>query len=259
MRINFFEEYPTTGNLEKAKLIDFKSTIFLAAHSLAEFHIFKKNLLSINDKLDVAYWPILSRTYWISPFSYTSDLEKLFEELKESNEKLTVLIDLELPFLNNRFLFIRNGFSFFKNKKIIRKFLKASSLYNLNIVTVEYPPVNYFVLGIYRMLGISYASKKYKNTSCIMYYSSLLPKITNNYIFEKITDFLPLLKKEKKLDFEIGLGTIAVGVLENEPILSPKNLARDLAFMNDNHFETVTIFRLGGLNEEYLNSIRPFT
>ena len=105
MRINFFEEYPTSENLEKAKLIDFNSTIFLAAHSLEEFHKYKKNLLDINNRLDVAYWPILNNTYWISPFSYTSDLEKLFKELKENKEKLTILIDLELPLLNNRFLF----------------------------------------------------------------------------------------------------------------------------------------------------------
>jgi len=43
--------------------------------------------------------------------------EKLFEELKQNKEKLTILIDLELPVLKNKLLFIYNFFSFFKNKK----------------------------------------------------------------------------------------------------------------------------------------------
>lgn len=255
MRINFFEEYPTIENLEKAKLIDFNSTIFIAAHSLREFYEYKKNLLDINNKLEVAYWPILPRTYWISPFSYTSDLEKLFKELNESKEKLTILVDLELPLLNNRFLFVRNFFSFFKNKKIIGKFLKGAPLHNLNIITAEYPPFGYFVLGIYRILGISFDNQKYGNTSCVMYYTSM---ISNKYIFKKITKTLVKIKKQKNKNLELGLGTIAIGVLGNEPILSPENLVRDISLAKDNNFKSVTIFRLGGFNEEYYKAIKSF-
>lgn len=255
MHINFFEEYPTIENLEKAKLIDFNSTIFIAAHSLREFYEYKKNLLDINNKLEVAYWPILPRTYWISPFSYTSDLKKLFKELKQNKEKLTVLIDLELPILKNKFLFIRNFLSFFKNKKIIGKFLKEAPLYNLNITTSEYPPFGYFVLRIYRILGISFDNQKYGNTSCVMYYTSM---ISNKYIFKKITKTLVKIKKQKNKNLELGLGTIAIGVLGNEPILSPENLVRDISLAKDNNFKSVTIFRLGGFNEEYYKAIKSF-
>jgi len=255
MRINFFEEYPTFENLEKAKLIDFDSTIFLAAHSLEEFNLYKDNLLKINNRLDVAYWPILPRSYWISPFSYTSDLEKLFEELKRNKEKLTILIDLELPVLKNKLLFIYNFFSFFKNKKIIKEFLKTAPLFNININTAEYPPFSHLALKIYRMLGISFDPKEYGNISCAMYYTSM---ISSKYIFNKITKSLAEIKKEKNKKLELGLGTIAVGVLKNEPILSPENLARDLTFMKENNFETATIFRLGGFNEEYYQVIKPF-
>ena len=255
MRINFFEEYPTIENLEKAKLIDFDSTIFLAAHSLEEFNTYKEILLNVNNRLDVAYWPILPRSYWVSPFSYTSDLEKLFEELKRNKEKLTILIDLELPMLKNKRLFIYNFFSFFKNKKIIKEFLRTAPLFNINITTAEYPPINNFILNIYRILGVSFDPKKYNNTSCVMYYTSMIP---SEYIFNKITRTLIKIKKEKNQKLELGLGTIAVGVLENEPILSPENLARDLTFMKENNFKTATIFRLGGFNEEYYKSIKPF-
>gem|GEM_PF-5659933 len=36
LRIDFFEEFPTEKNLEKAALVNFKSTVFLAARSLQE-------------------------------------------------------------------------------------------------------------------------------------------------------------------------------------------------------------------------------
>lgn len=255
MRINFFEEYPTIENFEKAKLIDFNSTIFIAAYSLGEFYKYKKNLLYINNKLNAAYWPILPRSYWISPFSYNSDLKKIFEELKQNKEQLTVLIDLELPLNKNKFLFIRNLLSFVKNKRMIKQFLKESSFYNINIITAEYPPVTAFILNIYRMLGVSYDTQKYGHTSCVMYYTSMIP---SNYIFNKIKKTLINIKKEKNKNLELGLGTMATGVLGNEPIISTEDLARDLLFMKDNNFTVATIFRLGGFNEEYYKVIKPF-
>jgi len=152
-------------------------------------------------------------------------------------------------------LFIYNLFSFFKNKKIIKEFLKTAPFYNLNIVTAEYPPFSYFILSIYRILGISFNSKKYGNKSCVMYYTSM---ITSKYIFNKITRILIKIKREKNKKLELGLGTIATGVLENEPIISSLDLTRDLIFMRENGFETATIFRLGGFNEEYYKVIKPF-
>jgi len=255
MRINFFEEYPTLNNLEKAKLIDFPSTIFLAAHSIEEFYKYKDNLLSINNKLEVAYWPIVPRTYWVSPFSYTEDLKNLFNDLKQNKESLTILIDLELPLLKNRFLFLKNISSFLKNKKIIGSFLKDAQTYNLNIVTAEYCPFNSLFLSIYRKLGISFDPEIFKNNICYMYYTSMFP---NKYIYKKMTSLLSSLKKSGNKNIELGLGAIAIGVQGNEPNLPPEDLSRDLSFMKDNNFETATIFRLGGFNEEYYKAIKPF-
>jgi len=75
MDIIFFEEYPTLDNLEKAKLIDFDSTIFISGNSFAEFKGTRKIMASINPKLSVAYWSIIKNSYWISPFSNTEDLQ----------------------------------------------------------------------------------------------------------------------------------------------------------------------------------------
>ena len=116
MRFNFFEEFPTLKNLEKARLIDFDSTIFIAANSLEDFKRSRSVLNSINPNLSTAYWPIIPNSYWVSPFSNTIDLKNFMEEIFSANEPLTVLIDLELPLIKNINLYFKNLFSFQKNK-----------------------------------------------------------------------------------------------------------------------------------------------
>ena len=59
MKINFFEEFPTKDNLDKAKLIKFDSKIYIAAKSLREFDKYAKQIKKINKRIEPAYWPIL--------------------------------------------------------------------------------------------------------------------------------------------------------------------------------------------------------
>ena len=59
MRINFFEEFPTKENLEKARLVDFETTVYITAKSLEEFHKYAQQIREINEKVVPAYWPIL--------------------------------------------------------------------------------------------------------------------------------------------------------------------------------------------------------
>lgn len=251
MRINFFEEYPTEENLLKIKLIDFPSTIFVASKSLDEFLKLKDKILKINDKVEVAYWPIIRRSYWFSPFSYKKDLKDFVNDISKNTESLKILLDLELPMKNKWYLYFVNIFSFFSNKQIIKNFIKNANKYNLKIVTVEYAPFNFFLAWLYKIIGISYDPEKYNNSVCLMYYTSMNKKRTNNLIKQTILKI-----KEKNKSLELGLGTIATGVFGNEPILSLENLEKDLLFMKKNNFETATIFRLGGLNEEYLKVIK---
>ena len=71
MKINFFEEFPTKENLDKAKLIKFDSVVYIAAKSLKEFEKWSKQIKKINFRITPAYWPILKKKegYWLSPFS----------------------------------------------------------------------------------------------------------------------------------------------------------------------------------------------
>ena len=58
--------------------------------------------------------------------------------------------------------------------------------------------------------------------------------------------------KEFKDRFIPCFGTIAVGIQENEPILSAKQLEKDLTTAKKHKCREVIIFRLGGLNEKYV-------
>ena len=241
MKINFYCEFPEKKNLEKLKLIEFPSKIFIAAHSIKEFEKFKKQAKKIKNNLEYAYWPLIRNSYWISPFSNTQDLQNLFQELNKTSHPL--LIDLELPLLNKK-LFLANILKFRQNKKLIRQFLETNKS---RITTAQSPPI--LNLGLRKLLGTDYAINYEKG---LMYYSSMLL----NPINEKIKK--NLLKIKNKQKHVIGLGTIAIGVLSTEPILSPENLEKDLVFLKKAGFDKACIFRLGGLNKSYMNIINKF-
>ena len=61
-----------------------------------------------------------------------------------------------------------------------------------------------------------------------------------------------------KKAYSISLGTIAKGILGNEPILSPEALEKDLTFTKKARFNKAIIYRLGGLNKNYINIINKF-
>lgn len=255
MNINFFEEYPILENLEKAKLIDFPSTIFLAANSYIEYKDIEKVLITINPKISTTYWPILPNSYWISPFSNTEDLKNFVKEIFSINEPLTILIDLELPLGKHRELYFKNLFSVRQNKKILKNFFMEAPSHNIKIVTAEYPP--FFICSrlIYRWLGISFDPLKYHHTQSIMYYTSMFP----NRLISLLAKKGVARERKSNNNLELALGTIATGVLGDEPILNPNQLEEDLKSAQALNIETVTIFRLGGLNAEYVNKIKIFS
>ncbi len=254
MRINFFEEYPTAENLLKAKMVDFPSTIFLAAHSLQEFKEVREKLKAVNPLVEVAYWPILPKTYWLSPFMDTVDLVHFIDEMKNAGESITVLADLELPLAKLAYLYVKNCFAFSENKKLLQSFFANAPEWGIKIIAAEYPPPSDFWAKLFRKLGVSYDVNEYHHTSCVMYYTSMIPQA----ILPRTREMIQKLQKENGA-LELGLGTIATGMLENEPLLPAEELDRDLAFMKENNFTTATIFRLGGLTEEYYRVIRKYT
>ena len=240
MKINFYEEFPNKNNLKKLKEIKFRTELVIASKSTEEFNVWKKEINNINKNIKIIYWPIIRNSYWISPFSNRKDLIKLFDELNKIDEK--ILIDLELPL--NRKLILKNIFSFFKNKKTIHKFLKENKK---RIITAQYPLSN--ISFIQKLLGLDY---NLGNKKSLMWYSSMNTIGLNTKIRENLR------KIKNKKNYSISLGTITKGILGNEAILNPKNLEKDLKFVKLLGFKEVIIFRLGGLNKKYLETIKKF-
>jgi len=239
MQIEFYSEFPTKKNLQKLKLIDFPSRIFLAAHSIEKFKKLEKQVKRINKKAEYAYWPLVKNSYWISPFSNTSDLKNLFNNLNKIKNHL--LIDLEPPLLNKK-LFLKNIFSFFKNKKLIKEFIENNKE---RITTAQHP---FPKSKIIKFLGLNYNINTEKS---FMYYTSANHEVVNN----RIRGYLK--KIENKKNISVGLGTIDRGVVTTK-ILSPSGLEKDLGFVRQAGFEKTIIFRLGGLNSKYMKVIKKF-
>ena len=244
MKIDFYEEFPTKENLEKLRLIKFPIRLFVAAKSIKEFKELEKQIKKIKRGVKVTYWPIIPNSYWISPFSNTKDLIKMFGELKKINNQ--ILIDLEPP-LKNKKLMAKNILWFFKNKKLIKNFLRENKE---RIIIAERSRVIFSkrIEILMKVLGFSYNFGK-KNP---MFYTSML----NKKQIKKCKKFLSKMKNKK--DYTIGIGVIAIGILGNEPILPPENLEKDLKFVKDAGFDKVIIFRLGGLNKNYIKVINKF-
>lgn len=246
MRIDFFAEFPEEGELQKAELIEFPSTIHIAADSLDEYREYKQKLNQINPDVEPAYWPVVDSSYWVSPFSNTEDLQKVFDEIEGLDDR--VLVDLEVPLLNKK-LFFKNLPSFRKNKRLIREFLGE----NQKLMTAEFPGFRGLNL-LMNLVGISFSSRSYKHERCPMYYTSMTKSFTKPLYKRSIAS-----KARKGEINTVGLGTIATGVLGDEPILEPEKLEGDLSFLKEIGVENAVIFRLGGLDQDYLEVVHKFT
>jgi hypothetical protein len=242
MEINFFEEFPTSDNLEKIKLIDFPTKIYILAHSLSEFREFEKSL-----KVPLVYWPALPKIYgyWVSPFAKRGALLKVLSEVK--NEPIELMLDLEPPMIAP-WMYLIGLPNFWRNKKFIASFIEESKP---EITLVE-------LHGNKRRLkfwGLHYESERVNMSK--MVYTSLF-KGPRGAKLTKLRRACELGVKKYGAKFKIGLGCIAGGILGNEPILLPEELKEDLQIVKENKVPEAIIFRLGGLNEAYIEIIRKF-
>lgn len=255
LMVSFYEEFPTEKNLEKLDLIDFPSKIYVAANSLQEFYELKEKIIQKNKYIqEVIYWVLLNKTegYWISPWSDTSALTRIFTELEErqNKEPITLLLDLELPY-QKRGIKLLNPIKFMLNKHTITSFIKEAKENNISIITVEN---SYLKPKILRLGGLSYNPSKYKTKRTTMFYDKeLIPDLIEKYYLkEKIKENM------EETRFMVSLGCIATGINNNEAIISPELLESNLKITKDLGIKEAIIFRLGGLNKGYLKVIKKF-
>jgi hypothetical protein len=83
----------------------------------------------------------------------------------------------------------------------------------------------------------------------------MITKSFGKTLWNNIKRFETYLVKKNRGMIGFGLGTIATGVLENEPILSPEKLKEDLEWARQSGVDEVFIFRLGGMSDEYIKVI----
>ncbi|MCX6703699.1 MAG: hypothetical protein NTV02_03365 [Candidatus Zambryskibacteria bacterium] len=255
MKINFFEEYPTQENMTKLDLVDWPATILVAAPSLTEFESIQLTYTQKYPHIIFGWWPTVAGSYWVSGFTNPSDLDRLFGEItsKKQPHELPILMDLELPLKKS--LYIRNFFNIRKNKNKIAEFFNQAPNYNLKIYTAEYSTLNNLFLKLWHFFGIS-PSFSFQHTKLVMCYSSMAVQPFEKSILLKVKRFEKNFAQSNQSRVGFGLGTIATGVLGNEPILSPEDLSKDLRWAKESNVEEVFIFRLGGLNESYIGAIK---
>lgn len=116
---------------------------------------------------------------------------------------------------------------------------------NKNRVTTAESPLT-ILFDFMKFLGLDYNIKTEKS---LMWYSSCLSKKMNNIIRRRLS------RVKNKSQYSISLGTIARGISDNEPILSPEDLERNLKFVKQAGFNKTIIFRLCGLNKKYISTI----
>ena len=280
MNIGFFVEFPRE-EIPKLSLIDFPVKVYLAANSLEEFKTLENLAREVNPEIKTAYWPLLEKSHWISPFSYNRELDRLHGDLSQNDEKLEVLLDLELPKFWLRYLIyhiprvLANALKYHLRfrKPRIRKLFKERERYNIEITATSYPVtskfylLNYFTFKLFGLLGVHFNPKAYNHNVIFMCYSSirrdLLRKTLRN--IER--------RKKFRHHYQVGLGLLdygmlsrtgfiqflqRIGILKSFRLLSPEELDRDLSRVKESGVDAVTIYGVGGLNLDFVEVIKKY-
>ena len=249
MIVSFFEEFPKKENFDKLKLVKWSTKLHIAAKSLKEFNQIKSKIKNKNIK-EFIYWPILGMNegYWISPFSKRHAMLSVFNELK--GKKVSVMIDAETPFSKHNILFITQLFNFFRNRKIISKFIKNYP----NVYVSEYYPQGKIKDAILSFLGLHFDPHEYNVKVIKMVYHSM-HRFNEKFITKALTEG----RKKYGKNFLVGYGTLAPGITGDEPKLSLLQLKKDMEIAKKAGLSEVVIYRLGGLNKKYASLFRKFS
>ena len=246
MIISFYEEYPTKENLDKLKLINFPTKLYIAAKSLKEF---KKIKIKSKYVKEIAYWPILEKKegYWLSPFSKRKAIKRVINEIKGKN--IPIMWDAELPTHPCPRLYITQLHNFFANKVLINNFIKNHK----KVYVAEYFFVSMLFEKIYNFLGLTFPPK-FNTYPMRMAYSSM-------HDFGKKIMEREIVKGKQIFGDKLILayGTLATGALGTEKPISLKLLKRDLDLAKKHNIKEVVLFRLGGLNNSYIKLLKNYS
>lgn len=253
MKISFLEEYPTDENLSKLKLIPFKINLYVASESARNFSDIKKKInREYKNVEEVVYWPILkvNEGYWMSAFSKYSALKRVIKEINSNKEYFSVLWDAELPLLYKK-LYVSGFFNFFRNRSLIKKILKNPNK-NHPIIVAVFPKSGISKFLHYLAMASFYSGKfSYMD----MIYTSLLTNINKREFLKQVIEG----SRSKFKNYIVSLGLIAGGVEGNTVrLISKENLSKELQLVEKLRIKEVVIYRLAGINEDYLSVVKRF-
>ena len=280
MNIGFFIEFPRE-ELHKLSMIDFPVRIYLAANSLQEFRELEKIAREVKPDIEVAYWPLLEKSHWVSPFSYNQELDRLHEDLSNNDQPLEILLDLELPKFWLRYIIyhiprvIANALKYHLRfrKPRIRNLFRERERYNIEITVTSYPVtskfylLNYFTFKLFGLLGVHFNPKAYSHNVIFMCYSSIRRDL--------LRKTLKNISRRKKFrhHYQVGLGLLDYGLLSRTgfiqklqrlnllkkfSLLTPEELERDVALVMEYGVEDITIYGIGGLEQDFVKVLRNF-
>ncbi len=256
MRINIFEEFYSTQELiDRCKKIPFSSTVFIACKSFEDFVRTQKTIYKEAPEIELGFWPILPKSYWISPFSYFSELSDLYTNLSKyrGGSEVKVLLDLELPLLHPS-LFLINAPNYRANKLAIEKIFMLNKTGKIRLYTAEYPMPLPIMRWVAAILGVHYPHHHLSHTTITMLYNTTFGKIMKKFFMQKIISCVA-----KQSHNQIALGLIAPGVFNERNLLSPEALSKEINILNKNGINQVTIYSLAGLDKEYLKVVTDLT
>lgn len=253
LSITLFEEFPSDENFAKLELLDFPVNIFIAAHSISEFNEIEDKVKKYSSVDTIGYWPTLEieEGYWISAFSKREGIERIIKELKDVERPLSVLWDAELPHLRKR-LFLTELPRAFGNRKIIQNFV-AHPPENITLYVAENRSKGVFHKLILKIFAATFEPDlKYNRIE--MLYGQL-----SREMLEKSLK----VGTETNENYFPAFGAIAEGIADSARKgswmrISPQKLNEHLSIAKKLGIKKLFIYRLGGLNDEYLEVIRKY-
>lgn len=254
--IIFFEESPHKPEIQKkAELLDFETILFLAANTLEEFYNLKGKYLEINPNIELAWWPMF-KSVWLSPFTNPKEIEKVISDLsnrKDRNQKLKILLDLELPFLRPHY-FLLGLFYFFKSKRLIAQLIQKAEEMNIEVYSFEYPPHFLVFPFLLEWLGLTFLKMPQNYKRIISAYTSTVPAGLRQIMKKSVI----YAWKKRKREMFVALGIFISGKIRIERKIKPKGLKKDIEFFIKRKINRFAFYRLGGFNQEYQKIIKEF-
>ncbi len=253
LAVTLVEEFPTEENLAKLNLFDFPVNIFVAANNITEFKKIEDRLKKYPIVKEVGYWPILKieEGYWFSAFSKREGIKRIIKELESIDRPISVLWDAELPHLRRR-LFLTEVSRLLGNREIIQNFV-TNPPKDVTLYVAENRSKGTIYNLLLKIFAVTFVPElKYNRIE--MLYGQLRPETLRRSLNSGVAT---------SKNYFPAFGTTAEGIGENPKEgswmrISPQILGEQLSIAQKFGIKRVIIYRLGGLDKDYLEVIKEF-